>query len=152
MIEQDGPLDFGTDLDDVRARLAELSYFLAIEDLEAASEIFDRDDGFSYSAPAAFLSIASETAERPRLIGGPHTQEVVQQLSVLFVESSIRIDGGTRDRTEETRRMIMRQLVGWQPRGAGVALQYQRYLIRATGGGLVWGEILLGTIYRYKGA
>lgn len=144
----DDPLAFGIDLDSVRERIKGLEYFVAVEDLAAASEALSGDDGLSFNAPAAFASIASETAEPDRTTGGRHSQRVSVTLSILFAESSARADRDGTDRADRTRRALIAQLAGWTPTGAGAPLQYVRYLIRATGGGYVWGEVMLTTSFR----
>lgn len=143
-------LAFGVDLTDVRDRLDALSYFVVVEDLRAASEILAADDGFGFVPPAAFVSVASESADRDRMIrgAGGHAQRVNVTLSVLFAESDARADRKGDDQVEETRKAIIRQLIFWTPNRAAAALQYDRYLLRASGNGLVWGEVLFRTSYR----
>jgi len=139
------PLDFSVDLDSVRDRIKGLKYFVTVEDLAAASEALGNEDSFGFVAPAAFVSVASETAEPNKTIGGRHRQRLTVTLSILFAESSARADRDGTDRADRTRKALIRQLAGWRPNGALGPLQYTRYLIRATGGGYVWGEVMLAT-------
>lgn len=143
-------LDFGVDLASVRDRLTALSYFLTVEDIRAANEILSAGDGFAFQPPAAFVSTASETAERDRIMSGAggHAQRVNVTISVLFAEASARFDRGVDDQIELTRKAITRQLLYWTPAGASSAMQYDRYLLRAQGAGVVWGEVLFRTSYR----
>lgn len=138
------PLDFAVDLDDVRERIKVLRYFLTVDDIETASRAIEAENA---APPAAFVSIQSETAEANKTIGG-HSQRVSVSLSVLFCEPLARSDRETRDVMERTRKALIRQLVAWTPRNAGKALQYERYLLRAVGAGLIWGEVLFRTEYR----
>lgn len=144
------PLAFGIALADVRDRLKLMNYFVTLEDIRAATEILDREEGFGFRAPAAFTSIASEAADRDRKMSGAtgHIQRVNVSLSVLFAESVARSGRDADDRVDLTRKAIIRQLIYWTPSGASSALQYDRYLLRATGLGNVWGEVLFRTSYR----
>jgi len=138
------PLDFAVDLDDVRDRLLLLQYFVSVTDVADAVQAIE---DFPAVPPAAYVSIASETAQPNQLIGG-HAQRVLTTISVLFCEQAARQDRDTRDRMEATRKAIIRQLIAWTPNRAAGPLQYARYLLRASGDGLVWGEVLFSTSYR----
>lgn len=137
-------LDFAIDLDDVRERIRGMNYFLSVEDAESAAIAIQEENA---RPPAAFVSVASETAAPNKTIGG-HSQEVSVVLSVLFSQQLALASGETRDAIEETRKAIIRLLTAWTPKGAGKALEYERYLIRGYGVGVIWAEVLFRTRYR----
>ncbi len=139
----DPALDFAVDLDTVRDRLKTLDYFngvTTIQDGTVAAESLD------LLPPWAFVSVASEKASPNKLIGG-HRQLVAVSISILFAVPAERADGETGDVVEDTRKAVIRILLAWTPGRAEKALQYERYQLRATGDGLVWGEVLMGTEY-----
>lgn len=138
------PLAFAVDLESVRARFEALSYFLAVLDIQAATEAIQEEIA---RPPMAFVSVASETAEANKLIGG-HSQRVFVTLSVLFCEQVARAAKDTRDAMERTRKAVIRQGMAWTPEGAEKALEYDRYLLRGMSGGVIWGEVLFRTSYR----
>jgi hypothetical protein len=142
-------IDFGIDLEDVRKRFLGMGYFLSVTDIQAASEALSDPDAFGFLPPAAFVSIASETAEPNKTIGG-HAQRVNVLLSMLFAIPSARADREADDEVEQVKRAVIRMGVAWKPKGAGAALDYSRYVLRATGGGLVWGEVLFSTSYQLR--
>lgn len=137
-------LDFAIDLDDVRERLKGLGYFNDVQDAESAALAIQEENG---RPPMAYVSVASETAEKNKTIGG-HSQRVSVVLSVLFSQQLALGTGETRDAIEETRKSIIRLLTAWTPKGAGDALNYERYLIRGYGVGVIWAEVLFRTSYR----
>ena len=142
-------LDFGIDLEDVRQRYLGMKYFVSVTDIQAATEILRDPDAMGFVPPAAFVSIASETAEPNKTIGG-HAQRVNVTLSILFAVPSARLDHGADDEVEQTRKAVIRMGLAWRPKGAAAALDYQRYLLRASGQGLVWGEVLFSTSYQLR--
>lgn len=146
----DAALAFAIDLDDVRDRIKAIGYFVNVEDIRASTEILSSDEGFAFVPPAAFVSVASEKAQRDKVMSGAsfHAQRVDVTISVLFAEAAVSFNRGADDQVERTRKAIIRQLIFWTPKRAAIALQYQRYLLRATGNGLVWGEVLFNTSYR----
>lgn len=135
------------DLDTTRDRIRALNYFTSVSDVRSAVEAIE--DEFA-ATPAAFVSIASETAGPNKFIGGAggHSQLVVVTLSVLFVEQAARFDRLAPDQVEVTRGRLITQLTAWKPTGAERSLEYDRYLPRASGNGLFWGECLFRTLYR----
>ena len=140
-------LDFAIDLSTVVERLEQLTYFVSVGDIQAATEAIEDE---YFQPPAAFVSIASETAQPNRFIrgSGAHSQEVDVVLSVVFAEQVERAAADTRDRVELTRKAVIRQLIGWTPGRAGRARDYDRYLLRGMSGRVVWGECLFRTRYR----
>lgn len=138
------PLDFGVKLDSVRDRLRTLSYFTSVSTLQEAALQLDNLSGIP---PLAFVSTASETAEPNKLIG-TISQRVTTRISTLFCVPAERADEGTSDEMEETRKAVIRILLGWQPDGAEKVLGYDRFLLRASQDGLLWGEVLMLTTYR----
>jgi len=140
------PLDFGIDMASVQARLELLGYFRAVEDVLGASEALDQT--VPAAPPAAFIGIGRENATPNDVIGGGHRQRVTTELAVLFVELASRFDGATKGQMEQTRKAIIRQLIGWKPIGAQVPLEYAAYRIVEIGNGLAWGEVTFTTTYR----
>lgn len=145
MIDPLDPLNFAIDLNTVVDRVAALNYFLSVQDIQAATEAI-QDEYFA--PPAAFVSIASETAQPNKLIGGGHRQQVSVTLSVLFAEQVQRAAGDTRDQVEQTRKAVIRQLIAWVPGNAERGLEYDRYLLRGMTGNVIWGEVLFRTTYQ----
>lgn len=138
-------LNFGIDLSTIVDRLLGLGYFVLVEDLQEAAVTIENETAVP---PAAFVGVASETAELNKLIGG-RAQRVTCRISILFVEMLSRADGALVDTIEQTRKAIIRQLVGFTPGRALSALEYERYQPRAQGDGLFWGEVIFVTSYRY---
>ncbi len=138
-------LDFAVDLESVRDRVAALGYFVSVRDIQAATEAIVDE---IVLPPAAFVSVAAETAERNNVIGG-HSQRVTVTLSVLFAEQVQRAAADTRDRVELTRKAVMRQLIAWTPRNAAASLEYDRYLLKGMSGNVIWCEVLFRTSYRF---
>ncbi|MBA3668433.1 MAG: hypothetical protein H0W65_12065 [Sphingomonas sp.] len=97
--------------------------------------------------PAAFVAVASETAEPNKTIGD-FVQRVNVTISILFCVPAERADGKAGDDLEDARKAVIRILLGWVPERALGQLQFQRYLLRASGEGLIWGEVLMTTSYR----
>jgi hypothetical protein len=141
----DPTLEFAVDLASVRDRVAALSYFNAVEAIQDATNVFEQ---FSVVPPAAFVSVARESAEPNRMATGPISQRVTVDLSTLFAVPAERRDGGTGDEVEATRLAVIRILHGFTPTRALKPLEYVRYQLRATGDGLVWGEVIMRTVYR----
>lgn len=141
----DPALDFAIDLDSVRDRLGTLAYFNGVTNIQDATNVLE---GMSAAPPWAFVSIARESAEPNKTIGG-HAQRVNVSISTLFCVAAERAAGDSSDVVEQTRKAIMRILVAWTPRGAERPLGFERYLLRASGDGLIWGEVLMGTAYRF---
>lgn len=143
------PLDFGIDMASVQARLELLGRFRAVEDVLAASEALDQT--LPAAPPAAFIGIGRENADPNRYVGG-HAQQVTTELAVLFVEPASRLDGATKGQMEQTRKAIIRQLIGWTPAGAEKPLEYAAYRVVEIGNGLAWGEVTFTTTYRVSTA
>ena len=141
------PAEFGIDLDAVRERIKALQYFVSVTDVRSAVEAIEEEFA---TTPAAFVSVASETGGPNIFVkgAGGHSQLIECTLSVLFVEQAARFDRLAPDQVEQTRKALIRQLTAWTPAGAARALEYDRYLPRASGGGLFWGECLFRTRYR----
>lgn len=148
MSDFDPPLDFSIDLTTIRERLKLLNYFIDVEGIEEAAYAMENETGYP---PRAYVSVASETAEPNKLIGGI-AQVVHVSISILFCEPYVRSDQPTRDVVEKTRRAIIRQLVGFVPDRAERFLEYDRYTLRAISGGCIWGEVLFRTRYRFTQA
>jgi hypothetical protein len=120
---------FGVNLASIRDRLRALDYFTGVEDIQSGAEAISGLAAFI--PPAAFVSIASESYEPNKVIGG-HRQRATVSVSVLFCIAGERIAGDTSDEVEQARKVILAQLAGWQPEGAetsprGVALQCAAY-------------------------
>jgi len=97
--------------------------------------------------PAAFVSITRESGEPNKTIGG-FSQRVNVTISTLFCVPAERADGKAGDDLEDTRKAVIRILLGWIPDRADSMLQFQGYSLRAAGEGLLWGEVLMTTSYR----
>lgn len=143
------PLAFAVDLESVRARVATLAYFNAVEAIQDATVAAEN---MNVVPPAAFVSVARETAEPNRMSTGAIVQRVAVTLSILFAVPAERADGKAGDEVEQTRKAVIRILLAWTPGGADKPLEYERYQLRATGDGLVWGEVLMRTVYRLTSA
>lgn len=139
------PLDFGVDLGDVATRARAMKYFTSVTDILEASEVLD--ETIPARAPAAFVAISAERAEENKTIGG-HSQRVRVEVTIMFVEQAARMDQGTRDRMDATKRAIVRQFVAFTPKGAGERLNYARYRVIKIGGGFAFGEVSFTTSYR----
>lgn len=140
----DEALNFAVDLDSVRDRLRQLSYFNSVTTLQEAT--LDLEN-MAVLPPAAYVATASETAEPNKLIG-TISQRVTTRISTLFCVPAERADEKTRDELEDARKAVIRILLGWTPDGAEKALAYDRFLLRASRDGLLWGEVLMLTTYR----
>lgn len=140
------PLVFGVDLDSVVARLKALDVFVSVSDIEAATVAIEEAKAIP---PMAFVSVASETAEPNKTIGG-HSQRVTVVVSTLFCIKAYRRDDESRHATDLMRRTVIRQLTAWKPEGAERGLNYNRFLMRGIIDGLIWGEVLTSTVYRFQ--
>lgn len=139
-------LDFAVDLEDVRKRLCSVAFFNDVSTLQEATLELDNLSGIP---PLAFVSTVSETGEPNRLIGA-WSQRVTTRISVLFCVPAERADGKPRDVVEETRKAVMRILLGWTPAGAESALEFDRFLLRASRDGLIWAEVIMRTVYHLR--
>lgn len=139
-------LDFAIDLDDVRKRLCGLSYFTDVSTLQEATLDLDNMSGIP---PLAYVTTASQTGEPNRLIGA-FSQRVTTRISVLFCIPAERADGKPRDVLEETWKAVVRILLGWTPAGSESALEFDRFLLRASRDGLIWGEVLMRAVYHLR--
>jgi hypothetical protein len=139
-------LEFAIDLDEVRDRLRGLKYFTSVETLQEAN--LDPAE-MSGIPPMAFVAVASETAERNKLIG-TLAQRVTVRISTLFCIPAERADENARDELDEARRAVIRILLGWTPTRALDWLEYDRFLFRASRDGLLWGEVIMSTSYRLE--
>lgn len=137
-------LNFAVDLESVRDRLSSLKHFNSVTNLQAAANALENMNALP---PAAFVSIVSETAEPNKVVGG-HSQRVTASVSVLFCVAAESASDSAGDELEETRRAVIRILIGWTPVNAEAAFNFDRYLLRAQGDGLIWGEVLMRTRYR----
>jgi hypothetical protein len=135
---------FGPDFNAMRDRVASLEYFTGVTDVQSAAQAIEEAEGIP---PMAFLSTASETAQSNKTIGG-HAQRVTTRLSVMFAIMTDRAAGDGKDAAEQLRKALVLILAGWTPPGAAGPLQFDRYLPRAMGDGLFWGEVLFVTEYR----
>jgi hypothetical protein len=135
---------FGPDFVAIRDRLATLGYFVTITDVLNAANAIEESEGVP---PAAFVSTAAETGQPNKLVGG-HAQRVAVRLSILFVVGTERAAHDTKDVTEQLRKAIIRLFMGWVAPGTDSPMNYDRYLPRAMGEGLFWGEVLFTTSYR----
>jgi hypothetical protein len=141
----DPALDFAINLQSIRDRLDGLGYFVSVTDILDASEALDQT--LPGLPPAAFVGVTSERAERNDTIGG-HYQRVRVEIGILFVESAARFDREAKDQLEDTRRAVIRILVGFVPEGTHDRLSYARYRVANISDGLVWGEVTFTTSYR----
>jgi hypothetical protein len=137
-------LDFAPDLNSIRERVAALSYFTDVRTLQEAALDLEEMNGIP---PLAYVSTASETAEPNKLIGSI-SQRVSTRISVLFCVPAERADDKTRDELEEARKAVIRILLGWTPLRAEKPFEFDRFLLRASRDGLLWGEVLMLTTYR----
>lgn len=138
------PIDQGIDLDSVVARLKAAQVFTTVEDIEAATVAIEEARSVP---PAAYVSVASETAEPNKLIGR-HAQRVTVVISTLFCIKAYRRDAESRHALDRVKRIVLAQLVGWKPDGGEVAFEYQRFLMRGIIDGVIWGEVLTRSTYR----
>lgn len=139
----DPALDFAIDLDSVRDRVATLDYFNGVTTIQDGTSAYESLD---LLPPWAFVSVASEKASSNKLVGGIR-QRVAVSISILFAVPAERADGKTGDEVEDARKAVIRILLAWTPGRAIKACEYERYQLRASGDGLVWGEVLMGTEY-----
>jgi hypothetical protein len=137
---------FGVDLSSIRDRLALLDYFTGIHDIQAGSEAMAGLRPFI--PPAAFVSISAETYEPNRYAAGAHGQRATPIISVLCALPAARADDALGDEVEQARKVVLAQLNGWTPDGAGKALEARRYSIRSVDAGLVWFEWLFATSFQ----
>lgn len=137
-------LDFAVDLESVRQRLCQLSHFTSVTNLQDSSVVIEQ---MSAIPPAAFVAVTSERAEPNKTIGG-FAQRVNVTISTLFCVPAERADGKAGDDLEDTRKAVIRILLGWTPDRAESMLQFQGYALKAAGDGLLWGEVLMTTSYR----
>jgi hypothetical protein len=143
----DASLDFGLDLTEVRDRVRTLSYFTDVLSLEDAT--LDLQKGIEGIPPLAYVSTVSETAS-PNRLTGTLAQRVTVKVSVLFCIPIARADKAAREEMDETRKAVVRILLGWRPTNALDWLEYDRFLLRASDDGLLWGEVLMSTSYRLE--
>lgn len=129
---------FGVDLKAVRDRLATLSYFSSVDDVQGGAEALGGLRPFL--PPAGFVSVARESYAPNRLAAGGHSQRATVVLSILFCVPAQRADGGVGDEVEQARKAVLAVLKGWQPPGAGKPLEAVDYRVRLIDKGLVWGE------------
>lgn len=149
-------LDFGVDLEKVRARLLTLSYFLSITNIQGALDAIEEN---TTPSPAAFVSMASEVATPNKIMGGSpggagsQRQIVSFTISVLFSEIAGDRSRAAVDRVEMTRKAVILILNGWtgwavdNAAPTAKALQYDRYAVRAMSGGHIYGEVLMKAQY-----
>lgn len=137
-------MDFAIDLESVRDRLTGLSHFTSVTNLQAAVLAIEN---MNATPPAAFVAIASETAEANKLVGGL-SQRVNVTISALFCVPAESASDSAGDELEDTRKAVIRILLGFTPGRAMKALEFDRYLLRQSGDGLIWGEVLMRTSYR----
>lgn len=138
-------LEFGLDEDEIRDRVRALSYFTEVLTLDDAT--LDLENGVQGTPPLAYVSVVSETADRNRLTG-TLAQRVTVVVSVLFCIPAERADGKVRAEIRKARKAVVRILLGWKPTNALDWLEYDRFLLRASRDGLLWGEVLMRTTYR----
>lgn len=136
------------DLASVRERVREIDTlldtgsFLSVSDWSSATDAIENGDAI---APAAYVSLSREQPDGNRLSSGGRAQRVRSTVSVLFCLAAERADDERSDPIEVARGSIIAKLVGFKPGGAVDAFSYAGYGLRAEGGGMVWGEVLLGT-------
>jgi hypothetical protein len=140
----DPALEFAVDLDSVRDRVATLGYFNGVTTIQDGTSAYENLD---LLPPWAFVSVASEKASPNKLQGGGHRQRVAVSLSILFAVPAERADKKAGDEVEDARKAVIRILLAWTPGRAIKACEYERYQLRASGDGLVWAEVLMGTEY-----
>lgn len=138
------PLEFGIDLDDVTERLKGMNYFTSVQGIMDAAEALD--DVLPAVAPAAFVGISRENAERNKLIGG-YRQLVLVTMAVLFVEATGRFDRNSDKALDTARKGVTRMLIGWTPKGCEKPLSYVSYRVVTIGDGQAWGEVSFDTAY-----
>jgi hypothetical protein len=145
------------DLSDVRERVRTITApiapgvagFLTVSDWSSASDAMDNGDA---NAPAAYVTLSREQPDGNRLSSGGRAQRVRSTVSILFCLASQRADDERTDPLEVARGSIIATLVGFKPGGAVKGLDYAGYSLRAEGGGLVWGEVLMSTSWDLTGA
>lgn len=131
-------------LEDVRVKVASIihpdePYFLSVSD---ALSLADAMENFDAVPPAAYVSTGVENALQNKRATGPVLQKVNSSISVAFCLGAERADGERVDQAEVARGLILQALVGFSPAGAARSLEYKSYRMVATGGGLLWGEVL----------
>jgi len=134
---------FGVQLGTIRDRLATLSYFTGVHDIQAGSEAISGEAPFV--PPAAFVSTAAETYGPNRYAAGGHGQRATTDVSVLFCVPAQRADSATADEVEQARKAILAILAGFTPDGADKPLDAVRYQVRLIADSLVWGEWIFRT-------
>lgn len=143
----DPAIDFGIDLETIRARVDELTGFNSTGDIQTASQVVDGSLGFV--PPAAFVSIANEGFGPNAYSSGGFRQRSTVLISVLYCIPVERIDGELTDQVDEFKKLVLAQLAGWTPGGAEKALEAYRYSIRLNENGFVWPEWLFRTSYQF---
>jgi hypothetical protein len=136
---------FGVDLASIRDRLRLLDYFNSVDDVQAGAEAIE--GRVPFSPPAAFVNVGDESYAKNRLAAGGHAQRAEVNISVLICIASARADGGLGDEVEQARKVVIAQLVAWQPDGATKPLEVNRWRIRLIDAGLIWGEIQFRTAF-----
>ena len=137
------------DLNDVRARVHGLlgfegqPLFLSVEDSVSGAEAMEQ---FTATPPAAFVTIAGETAA-PSKHMGRHEQTVLATVSILWALAAERADEDRADPMEEAKRQVILGLAGWRAAGAMDAFNYSSFSVRFIGEGLMWGEALFRARY-----
>jgi hypothetical protein len=137
-------LEFAVDLESVRQRLCQLTYFTSVTNLQDSTLVADQLNAIP---PAAFVAVTNERAEPNKTIGG-FAQRVNVSISILFCVPAERADNKAGDDLEDARKAVIRILLGWVPDRAESMLQFQGYAIKAAGDGLLWGEVIMTTSYR----
>jgi len=144
------------DLSDVRAKVRTIKApmvpgvegFLTVEDWSSASDAIENGDA---NPPVAYVSLSREQPEKNRYSSGGRGQLVRSTISILFCLPAERANGERADPMEIARGSIIAALVGFKAKGAQKAFDYAGYSLRAEGGGLVWGEVLVASSWDLTG-
>jgi len=136
---------FGVDLESIRDRLRLLQFFNSVDDVQAGAEAIQ--GRVPFTPPAAFVNVGDETYARNRYAAGGHGQRGEVEVSVLLCFPSNRADGEVGDEVEQGRKVVIAQLVAWQPAGAIKPLEVKRSRIRLIEAGLIWVEVTFRTAF-----
>jgi len=116
--------------------------FLSVSDWSSATAAIEDGDAIP---PALYVSLARETPDANRTSTGPRAQRVRSTISFLFCLPAERADDERADPLEVARGAIIANQLGFKPAGALAGFAYAGYALRAEGGGLVWGEVLMSS-------
>lgn len=119
--------------------------FLTVSDYASAADAIEFGNA---NPPALYVSLSVERPGPNRLATGGIAQRVDSIVSLLFCLGAESASDERSDPIERARGSIIAAMVGFKPGGAGRVFHYAGWQLRGeTGGGLVWGEVLVSTYW-----